>query len=214
MFTFKQFLLTEDNNDEADNQSVNASKLSKDAQKVLKTGVSRLLKMDHPQKGETEEQHSKRAVDAYDLIEAVEVVRKFFEDTKDAVGVKMRHGDKDFDYLKEIRNMVDEYYLQGETDKEGALNRRKYRAMVQVLIQPMLDLFRGVSHEKALDVYDDVLDSVVRFVKNSDVVSSADDAFVQRRMIQKEVQRSNKVSRAVDGIMALRRGKKRKSKTD
>lgn len=212
MITLTQFLLNEQNEDASDKPSdaVNASQLAKDAQHVLKTGVTRLLKMDHPQKGETDEQHAKRSVDAFDIMEAIEVLRKFFEDTKDAVGTKMRRGDADFDYLREIRNMVNEYYLQGSTEKEGALQRRKYRAMVQVLIEPMLDLFKGVPHQKALDVYDSVLDSVIRYVKNSDVITHADDAFVQRRLIQKEVQRNNKVTRTVDGIMALRKGKNKR----
>lgn len=213
MITFSQFLLNEqDDSNVQQNTDVDVSKVVRKARDVVKTGVNRLLKMDHPQKGESDEQHAKRSVDAYDIIEAMEVLRKFFGDTEDAVGMKARQGDKEFNYLKEIRDMVDEYYLRGDTEVKGALNRRKYRAMIQVLVNPMLDLFRFMTHEEALKNYNDVLDGVIQYVKNSDVVASADDAFVQRRLIQKEVQRSNKVARAVDGIMALR-NKKRKKKS-
>jgi len=203
MITFKEFLITEANG-EMDN-TAGVQELSNDAKNVLKTGVNRLLRLDHPQQGEAPEQHAGRTVDAFDMIEAMEVMRKFFEDTEELSGVKMRRGDEDFDYRQDIKDAIKEYYLQGSSDKEGALNRRKYRALVMLLLEPMVDVFKGVPHEQALEMYNDVIDNVIQYIKTSDIVTHADDAFVQRRLIQKEVERRNQVSKAVDGIMALRK---------
>lgn len=211
MITFKEYLITEATGEQEKAADVNV--LSNDAKNILKTGVKRLLRLDHPQKGETDESHAKRTVDAFDMIEAMEVMRKFFEDTKDLVGTKMRKGDETFDYRKDVKDAIQEYYLKGSTEVEGALNRRKYRALVMLLLDPMVDMFKGVSHEEALKHYDQVIDNTIRYINNSDVVTSADDAFVQRRLIQKEVQKANQVRKAVKGIMALRnKSKKKKSK--
>jgi len=213
MTTFKEYLIAEADTDTEQEASASASQVTNEMRKILRQGVNRLLKLDHPQKGEDVESHGKRTVDAYDMIESMEVLRKFFEDTKDMVGVAMRKGDKTFDYVDDIKEAVNEYYLRGASEKEGALNRRKYRALVMLLLEPMIDLFKDVSHEDALEMYDHVLDQTIRFIKNSDVVTSADDAFVQRRLIQKEVQRRNRVAKAVDGIMRLRKkAAKRKKK--
>lgn len=213
MITFKQFLITEATETaEKQEKKVTRQEIMNDAKRVLKTGVNRLLRLDHPQRGEDEERHAGRTVDAFDMLEAMEVMRKMFEDTKDLVGKKMRQGDTGFNYRADIKEAIREYYLSGSSEKEGALNRRKYRALVMLLLEPMVDLFKGVPHEEALKLYDGVIDDTIRFIKNSDVVTSADDAFVQRRMIQKEVQKANQVRKAVDGIMALRNKSKKKRK--
>lgn len=204
MVTFKEFLINEADMDQEEASTANASQLSNEARNLLKTGVRRLLRLDHPQQGETEKSHAGRTADAFDILEALEVIRKFFEDTEDMMGKKFRKGDEGFDYVSEIKKDIEEFYLSGATEKEGALNRRKYRVLVNLLLDPIVDLFRDVPHEEALKLYDGVIDNTIRYVKNSDVVANADDAFVTRRLIQKEVQRRNRVTKTVDGIHALR----------
>ena len=215
MKTFKEYLIaeaTEDDTSQEEASIANASKTVNDMRKILRQGVNRLLKLDHPQQGEDLDRHASRTVDAYDMLESMEVLRKFFEETKDLVGVKMRRGDTTFDYVDDIKLALQSYYLKGATEKAGALSRRKYRALVMLLLDPIVDLFKKISHDDALAMYDNVIDQTIRFIKNSDIVTSADDAFVQRRLIAKEVQRRNRVAKAVVGIIKLRKKAKGKKK--
>lgn len=192
MITFKEYLINEADDEQEHAAAANPSELVNKARNVIKTGVQRLLRLNHP-----EGRDPSREVDAFDIIEALEVVRKMLEDTD---GMSDTEG-----YIEEVKKDIAEFYLSGATEKESALNRRKYRYLVSVLLDPLVEIFEGVTHEEMLGMYNKVVDDAIRFVKNSDVVTSADDAFVTRRLIAKEVQRRNRVTKTVDGIDALRK---------
>ena len=77
MKTFKEYLIAEAAEDDTNQEEAsiaNASKTINDMRKILRQGVNRLLKLDHPQKGEDVERHASRTVDAYDMLEAMEVL--------------------------------------------------------------------------------------------------------------------------------------------
>ena len=61
--------------------------------------------------------------------------------------------------------------------------------------------------------YDSVIDTAIHEIMEDGQDSTADDAFVVQHVIAKEVNRRNRIQAAVDGIMRLRRRKRRRKKT-
>jgi hypothetical protein len=157
-------------------------------------------------------QHYGRTVDAFEMIDALEILRVLFEDTRRCVGAPMYRGEKEFDFIHDLKLAVNDHFLVGEDDKDSALRRRKNRSLVVLMLNPIIDQFQNSSHEEALESYNEVIDDAISQIFECDSNPSVDDALIVRRMIQKEVARRNRVQEAVDGIMRLRRRKRRKKK--
>ena len=78
------------------------------------------------------------------------------------------------------------------------------------MLNPLVDLFQRSTHEEMLTQYNEAIDHAVAHINASKITATADDAFVVRHIIQKEVAKRNKIQASVDGIMRLRRRKKRR----
>ncbi len=102
--------------------------------------------------------------------------------------------------------------MTGGDDKEGMLKRRKYRALLMLVLDPLVDLFKGREPQEVFDGYNGVIDDAINHIHRSDIVSHPDDAFVARKQIAREVRKAADVRKAVAGVMKLRRGKKGKKK--
>lgn len=182
----------------------------------LYQGIDRLLRLDYPEN--TDEVSLKRHygahVDALEMIEAVEVLRFYFKDTEEMLGKAAYRGEKSFDFISELKEDIRSYYLEASSDKEGALRRRKYRTMVVLMLNPLISLFQNMSHADALNQYDEVLDRVIEYISTNEIETRKDDAFVVRHLIQKDIERHNRVTKVVDGILHLRRrhGSRRRKK--
>ena len=182
------------------------------SQDRLNLGIDRLLRLDYPPVDEVKlRSHQGSTVDAFEMLDALEVLREFFGHTADMVGKPMYRGEKEFDFIRDVKADINNFFLVSDDQKEAALKRRKNRTMVVLMLNPIVDMFQYADHEVALNTYNHIIDGAVEHITNTDAESSAEDAFVVKRLIQKQVQRHNRVVDAVDGIMRLRR-KKRKSK--
>ena len=181
---------------------------------VVTRGIDRLLRLDFPL-GNSEkdlEFHEKRTVNALEMVDALEVMRNFFKDTRDMLGKPIYRGEREFDFIHDIKKYINAYFLVGEDTRQTAQRRAKNRSMIVLLLNPIVDLFQHKSHEETLNEYDNIIDEAIEIIVNNNVTATADDAFVIRRVIQKEIEKRNRVQAAVDGIMRLRRRKKRRKK--
>lgn len=214
MQTFKEYLITE---------------ATDDPRAVVKRGLEKMMRMDAPASDSKEdmEKHAKdrRVVDSFDMIEALEVVRKMFDEAKKTYTQKVqtdrgevdtskghRRGEKTFDFLKDVKGAIESYYMAGRTEVEGTLKKRKYRALVMLVLNPLVNTFKDKSPEEVFNTYNDVIDNMIKFVKDSEIVPTADDAFVARKAVQREVRQAQNVKKAVDGIMKLRKKSQKKDK--
>ena len=177
-------------------------------------GIDRLLRLDFPPSDSEKdiEIHDQRTVDALEMIDALETTRTFFKDSHDMLGKPIYRGEREFDFIHDIKKYINAYFLVGEDAKQSALLRRKNRSMVVLLLNPVVDIFQHKTHEDTLEEYNNIIDGAIEIIVNNDITASADDAFVIRRVIQKEIEKRNHVQAAIDGIMRLRRRKKRRKK--
>lgn len=175
-------------------------------------GIDRLLRLDYPQsKSEVDlRNHYGRLADSFEMIDALEYMRTFFEDSADMLGRPMYRGERTFDFIHDIKKYIEAIFLVGEDMKQSALLRRKNRSMVVLMLNPLVDLFQYKTHEETLELYDDIIDNCIQHIVESDIDATPDDAFVVRSVIQKEIARRNKTQATVDGIMRLRRRKKKR----
>ena len=175
-------------------------------------GIDQLLRLDCPLSDSEIDlkRHESSTVDAFEMINALEAMRTFFEDSADMIGKPMYRGERDFDFIHDIKKYVEAVFLVGEDDKQSALLRRKNRSMVVLMLNPLVDLFQHVSHEETLERYDEVVNKAIQQIVDNERDATPDDAFVVRSVIRKEVTRRNKIQAAVDGIMRLRRRKKKR----
>ena len=178
---------------------------------AVSRGINWLLRLDYT--SDTSElglkRHYGKTVDALEIIDALEVLRTMFAETSRVEG-PMYRGETEFDFVHDLKQAVDAFYLVGEDAKDGALRRRKYRSLVTLLLYPIIDVFQNFSHEETLEAYDAVIDGAISAVKECDHDATGDDAFVVQHLMAKEVARRNRVQAIVDGIMRLRRRKRRR----
>jgi len=178
-------------------------------------GIDRLLRLDFPASTSEIElkRHDGRTVNALEMVEALKVMYRLFSDTSETIGKPMYRGESDFDFTDDIKRGINQYFLVGEDEKHSALRRRKNRTMVVLMLNPLVDLFHHHTHEDMLEQYTGVIDDAIQHIFDSDIEPTADDAFVVRAVITKEIAKRNRIQSAVDGIMRMRRRKKkRKSK--
>ncbi len=177
-------------------------------------GIDRLLRLDFPV-GNSEDDlnfHEGRTVDAFEMINALEIMRNFFKDSRDMLGKPIYRGEREFDFIHDIKEYINSYFLVGEDFKQTAHLRGKNRSMVVLLLNPIVDIFQHKSHEETLEEYDNIIDGAIESIINNNITATADDAFVARRVIQKEIEKRNRTQATVDGIMRLRRRKKKRKK--
>jgi hypothetical protein len=178
---------------------------------AVSRGINWLLRLDYP--SDTSElglkRHYGKTVDALEMIDALEVLRTLFNDVRRVEG-PMYRGEKEFDFVHDVKRAVEGYFFEGQDTKEGALRRRKYRSTVQLMLNPIIDSFHNMSHEEAMEAYDAVIDEAINEIVECEDDSAADDAFVVQHLISREVARRNRIQATVDGILRLRRRKRRR----
>lgn len=181
---------------------------------AVTVGIDRLLRLDYPKSNSEYDlkQHEGTTVNALDMIEALKVMHHLFEDTREMIGNPMYRGEPEFDFIHDIKQAVEHYFLVGDDSKQSALRRRKNRSMVFLMLNPLVDFFQYTTHEEMLEQYNDIVDEAIQYIFDNNKQPSADDAFVIRHMISKDVAKRNKIQGIVDGIMRLRRRQTKRKK--
>jgi hypothetical protein len=179
-------------------------------------GIDRLLRLDYP--SDTSElglkRHYGKTVNALEMIDALEVLRSMFNDTR-RIEKPMYRGEKEFDFVHDLKQAIQSYFFEsrrlfGEDEKAGILRKRKNRSMVSLLLVPIVHEFQNSTHEEALKAYDALIDDAIATINEHEKDASADDAFVIQHVISNDVARRNRTQAAVDGILRLRRRKRRR----
>ena len=113
---------------------------------AISRGINWLLRLDFPSDSSELglKRHYGKTVDALEIIDALEVLRTLFDDTRTVVGPIYR-GEKEFDFIHDLKQAIDGHFLAGEDVKSSALCRRKYRSLVALLLNPIVDTFQNHS---------------------------------------------------------------------
>lgn len=127
--------------------------------------------------------------DVLDIMECMEYVRDMFGETEGYVGKKLKRGNRKrktkFTYVDDIKNMLHEIYLSDVDPKKAANKRFRNKALFYLVIDPLLECFRDVKHETAMEIYNDVVDDVIKFAKTDNTQCNPADDFIIRRMVAK-----------------------------
>lgn len=124
--------------------------------------------------------------DEQDLIDAVNIVREKFHETERFTGQQM-HKDMQYDVTEDVKEEIEEILLGGRDPKEAALNRRRNLNMYHLVIEPMIDSLKGMSHEEAIRYVDKIADNVINMIENVDISSHYDDALVAKEQVSQLV---------------------------
>jgi len=186
---------------------------------AVSRGIDWLLRLDYPS-GTSElelKRHSGKTNDALEMIDALEILRVLFSDTRRCISIDGKptaiyRGEKQFDFIHDLKQAIEGQFFAGDDQKSSALLRRKNRSMVVLMLNPIVDLFLRSTHEEALEACDQVIDKAIDRIINCEHDATPDDAFVVQHLIAREVARRNKIQATVDGIMRLRRRKRRRKK--
>lgn len=180
---------------------------------VVSRGIDWLLRLDYPS-GTSEleiKRHSGKTNDALEMIDSLEILRVLFSDIRRCIH-PIYKGEKEFDFIHDLKQAIEGQFFYGDDQKSSALLRRKNRSMVVLLLNPIVELFLRSTHEEALNGYDQVIDKAIERIIDCEHDATPDDAFVVQHLIAREVARRNKIQSVVDGIMCLRRRKRRRKK--
>jgi hypothetical protein len=186
-----------------------------DPKQLIRSNLNKIMRLDTG---------GKRDLDAFDLIEALEVLRKMFAqavktsqttvvtDRGDEVDLSNGHrkGEDKFDMVADVKGAVESYFMDGKTETESMLNRRKYRALVTLILKPIANSFRGMSHEEIAETYNNRIDQLIEYIKDSNIVASSSEADVAKEAIARSVRQATQVQKAADAIMKLRKKAKKK----
>jgi hypothetical protein len=154
-------------------------------------------------------QYTRRIRDEFDLLDALEVVRNYFHETKSMVGLKMYKA-QPFDVIEDVKRATEEHFLSGREAKDAALARGKNLTMYHLAIVPIIEMFKGVNHEVILKNIDNVLTQVKDQLHTLEIRSHIDDALVTLAQVSVMI-KQREDARKLE--LAKRRRVKRKKKT-
>ena len=153
-------------------------------------------------------QYSKRIRDELDLIDALEVIRFYVQDTKNMVGKKM-YQKQPFDVVEDIKRATEEHFLTGREARDTALARFKNLMMYHLVLVPIIETFKDVEHKPVLKEADKMLDDIGELLTVMNVPSHRDDAIVALAQVG-EMIKERENARKVE--LARRRRKKSRKK--
>lgn len=149
--------------------------------------------------------------DELDLTEALEVTNYFFHETKAMLDKKMYKGQV-FDFVEDVKRNVEEYLLSGREKEDVALSRKKNLAMYHLIVEPVIDLFKGIEHKQVLKVVDSVIEHVIHELYTVEVNSHFDDAIVARAQVAQMIHERS--ARRKEELARKRKGRGRRRKTN
>jgi hypothetical protein len=149
---------------------------------------------------------SKYIQDELDVLYCLDAVKQMFYDTAAYLG-KSKYQGQPFDFIREVKEEVQEWLLVGNTDQQTAHLKRKNLIMYHMVLEPLIDLFANFTHEEALSRCDETFELVKQTIENHDIETTYDDAIVAREQIQQIVREREELRKAT-----LKKRKTRKNK--
>lgn len=149
--------------------------------------------------------------DEYDLVEALDVARIKFHETKRMMGTKMYKGQQ-FDPIEDVKRETEEFLFTTRHQSENLLMRKKNLVMYHLVVEPVIELFRGKDHSQMLIEIDDTIKQVIDLLYTMPVRTHYDDALVAREQVRQMVREREERRKAE--LQLRKRGKRRAKKND
>lgn len=154
-------------------------------------------------------QYTKRIRDEFDLMEAVDVVGIYFRQTDRMIGKKI-YQKQQFDFIEDVKRATEEYFLTGREIKDTALARGKNLTMYHLVVVPVIEQFKDVTHEEALAGLDENLELIQELIRTINVTSHYDDAIVALAQVSVMI-REREAARKLE-VAKRKRGKRAKKR--
>lgn len=151
-------------------------------------------------------------VHAFQIIDGFRLLREKFHDTENMIGKGNMYQNTPYNYLSDIKTEVHAFYLCDSDPNKDRAKRKVFNALYWLVLVPTIDIFRDYSHEDALHSIDTVIDSAINYVKESDVVSNEDDAFIARVLLGRALEKRLAIRNIASKIFKMRSKKKKRKK--
>ena len=173
----------------------------------LKNGVNKLLNAD---------------IDAFDIIEALIITQTAFEEYKeeskdiaknnnvDPESSKYKKGDPVKELLNDVKADVQEvltqYFKVAKDETRKMTPTQLSRIVYMTLVEGVINSFKDSKDVKSiLAGFPKVINEVLRYIKDSDVeIANAEDAYVKRNVIIRDISANKKVRGQAKEISILR----------
>jgi len=126
--------------------------------------------------------------DELDVIFFLGIVKDKFRQTLPMMGKTKYKGTTEFDFIRDVKEEIEEVLFGGREKRDQLLNKKRYLMMYHLVIEPIIDLFQGLSHQEAVIHADTIIDAVIERIKDCDAVASYDDALVCREIVRKQIE--------------------------
>ncbi|KKN29953.1 hypothetical protein LCGC14_0838720 [marine sediment metagenome] len=151
-------------------------------------------------------------VHVFQIIDGLRLLREKFHDTENMIGHNI-YQKTPYNFLSDIKAEVHAFYLSDPDPKKDRAKRKMFNALYWLVLVPTIDIFREYSHEDALYNIDAVITSAIDYVKESDVASTEDDAFIARVLLGRDLEKRFAIRNIAAKIFKLRsKTKKRRKK--
>lgn len=148
--------------------------------------------------------------DEWDLHTQLETLSRAVKATEPMIG-KRKYQGIDFEVTTEVKKDMQTYLMSGRTDAESALFKKRNMPMYYLVIIPVLNLFKGMDHQKTIDIIDEVVKDVQNMIWSTESYGTHDDALVARMQVQQLIKQSEEQRLAE---LNARKRPKRKSKKE
>lgn len=119
-----------------------------------------------------------------DLIAALQSIKTAFNDTTRMIG-KRKYQGREFDPINEVKKDLMVYLLTGLSETEDAGQRRRFKPMYYLVVEPTIDLFAIYSdHQTMLQHIDCVIDDMIALVQTSVEYGTYDDALIAQEQVR------------------------------
>lgn len=126
--------------------------------------------------------------DEYDLVSMVRSVKDKFKDTARMMG-KQKYRNVDFDFIQDVKEEMAEWLLNGKDAKSIALQRKKHLVTYHLIIEPLINMFDGMSHQDVLYQVDGVINEIEQLIMSHNVDGNYDDALVARAQVKQMIEK-------------------------
>lgn len=150
-------------------------------------------------------------VHVFQIIDGFRLLREKFHDTESMIGHNI-YQKTPYNFLSDIKAEVHAFYLSDPDPKKDRAKRKVFNALYWLVLVPTIDIFREYSHEDALYNIDIVIDSAIGYIKESDVASTEDDAFVARVLLGRDLEKRFVIRGIAAKIFKLRSKKRKRRK--
>lgn len=148
--------------------------------------------------------------DEQDLTQALDIVKTLFHETERMKGKKMYQG-QPFDPIEDVKRGIEEYLLGAREYNEIPLQRKRNLTMYYLVVEPIIESFKGLSHQEMLEKVDGRIEEIVNQLMTMPVRSHYDDAIVAKEQIRQFVRDRDELRK--EELAAKKKGR-RKSKKD